>query len=182
MKHSAKAAAKMARKQARLARRRAAGAPGPTVTPSSGQREAVNPEDVATSGGDPGAVSPAHAVLGERYGQVNSGNAAATLRRHGVDPGETAAAGRRRLAQLPYALVLTGTVLGLALMWIAGQAVKSGTLVIAGALLAGAVARLALPDSKAGLLRSRRRLVDVAALTALGIGLLVAGLVVQVPG
>jgi hypothetical protein len=51
-------------------------------------------------------------------------------------------------------------------------------LVIAGALLAGSLTRLVLPDGRVGLLGSRRRLADVAALTALGVGLLIAGLIV----
>jgi Protein of unknown function (DUF3017) len=78
--------------------------------------------------------------------------------------------------------VLVGIAAGLVLMEVAKDAVRGGTFVIAGALLAGSVTRLALPDSRAGLLRSRRRLVDVAVFGALGVGLLVAGLVVQVPG
>jgi hypothetical protein len=57
-----------------------------------------------------------------------------------------------------------------------GQAARGGTLEIAGVLLAAAVARLMLPDRRAGMLRSRRRLADVAAFAVLGIGLLVAGL------
>jgi hypothetical protein len=48
---------------------------------------------------------------------------------------------------------------------------------VAGILLAAAVARLALPERRAGMLVSRRRLVDVAMLAALGAGLLAAGLV-----
>jgi hypothetical protein len=44
------------------------------------------------------------------------------------------------------------------------------------------VARLVLPESKAGMLSSRRRLVDAAVLATLGVGLLVAGLIVKVPG
>ena len=86
------------------------------------------------------------------------------------------------LAQLPYAAVLAGTVLGLVLMLVGRHGVRSGTLVIAGALLAGSLARLVLPEGRAGLLGSRRRLVDVALLTALGAGLLTAGLIVQLPG
>jgi hypothetical protein len=54
-------------------------------------------------------------------------------------------------------------------------------LVIAGTLLAGSLARLVLPQGKAGMLGSRRRLVDVAALSALGVGLLIAGLILKVP-
>jgi hypothetical protein len=79
-------------------------------------------------------------------------------------------------------MVLAGVAAGLLLMLVAKNAVRSGTLVIAGALLAGSLVRLVLPEGRAGLLGSRRRLVDVALLTALGAGLLVAGLVVQVPG
>ena len=89
---------------------------------------------------------------------------------------------RRLIYQLPYWVVLAGIAIGLATMRGTVQSVKGGTLVIAGALLAGAVARMALPDGRAGMLASRRRLVDVAALAALGVGLLIAGLVVKVPG
>jgi hypothetical protein len=92
------------------------------------------------------------------------------------------ALGHLRLSQLPYALVLAGVAAGLVLMQVASDAVRGGTFVIAGALLAGSAARLVLPESRAGLLGSRRRLVDVAVFGALGAGLLVAGLIVQVPG
>jgi hypothetical protein len=92
------------------------------------------------------------------------------------------AAAPRPAAQVPYWIVLAGVVVGLALMPGGGQQVRSGTLVVACALLAGSLARLVLPESKAGMLRSRRRLVDVAVLAVLGAGLLTAGLVVVVPG
>ena len=85
------------------------------------------------------------------------------------------------MAQLPYALMLTGTVIGLALMVGSSRAVRTGTLVIAGAALAGSLARLVLPDERAGLLRSRRRLVDVGLLAVLGVALLVAVLILQAP-
>lgn len=62
-----------------------------------------------------------------------------------------------------------------------GHGVRGGTLVIAGALLAGSVMRLALPEGWIGMLGSRRRLVDAAVLSVLGIGLLVAGLLVPLP-
>jgi len=84
--------------------------------------------------------------------------------------------GRRWLIQLPYCIVMAGLVAGLATARGGGQAVKGGTLVIAGALLAGSLIRLVLPDRRAGMLASRRRLADVAVLAALGAGLLVAGL------
>ena len=86
-------------------------------------------------------------------------------------------AGRSRLDQVPYIVVLCGIAAGLAWMHGDGGDVRGGTLVIAGVLLAAAVTRLGLPERRAGLLASRARLLDAAALTALGIGLLVAGLV-----
>ena len=88
--------------------------------------------------------------------------------------------GRAVTNQLPYWIVLIGIGIGLATMRGNMQSVKSGTLVIAGALLAGAIARVVLPEGRAGLLGSRRRLLDVAALTALGAGLLIAGLIAKV--
>lgn len=84
---------------------------------------------------------------------------------------------RSRLQQVPYWLALCGIALGL--LWIRGgeRDVRGGTLVIAGVLLAAAAARLGLPDKRAGMLGSRRRILDVAAFAVLGVGLLVAGLV-----
>jgi hypothetical protein len=101
----------------------------------------------------------------------------------GPDPGPGSAARRRGswLAQLPYAVVVIGVAAGL--LWMRGDQrdVRSGTLVMAGVLLAGAAARLGLPERRAGLLGSRRRLADAAAFAALGAGLLVAGLIFPVP-
>ena len=84
------------------------------------------------------------------------------------------------LNQLPYLVVLAGVVAGLATIRSGEQAVRGGTLVIAGALLAGSLIRLVLPAGRAGMLGSRRRLADVAALGALGIGLLIAGLLARI--
>ena len=92
----------------------------------------------------------------------------------------TQTSGRRWLRQIPYCVVLAGLVAGLVTIRGGGQAVKSGTLVIASALLAGALIRLVLPDGRAGMLASRRRLADVAVLAALGVGLLVAGVFARV--
>jgi hypothetical protein len=89
-----------------------------------------------------------------------------------------AAPGRRRWRyQVPYAVVICGLVL--ALVWIrrGGQDVRGGTLAVAGILLAAALVRLVLPEHRAGMLVSRRRLTDIAVLAAFGIGLLVVGLV-----
>lgn len=96
--------------------------------------------------------------------------------------GSAGATSRRWLTQLPYWLVAAGMVAGLATVRSGGQDVRGGTLVIAGALLAGSLTRLVLPEGRAGMLGSRRRLADVAALAALGVGLLIAGLLARVPG
>jgi hypothetical protein len=73
--------------------------------------------------------------------------------------------------------VICGVVLALVWMRQSGQNVRGGTLAVAGILLIAALARLALPERRAGMLVSRRRLADVAVLAAFGAGLLVAGLV-----
>jgi hypothetical protein len=90
-------------------------------------------------------------------------------------------AARPRLRQLPYLIVLCGAGLSLLSMRQGEQHVRSGTLELAGVLLVAAVARLLLPERRAGMLGSRRRLVDVAAFAALGLSLLVAGLVFPPP-
>jgi Protein of unknown function (DUF3017) len=107
--------------------------------------------------------------------------AARVAREHARQARAASAQGGTFWAQLPYALMITGLVIGLALMVGSSQSVRTGTLVIAGAVLAGSFTRLVLPDSRAGLLRARRRLVDVGLLAGLGTGLLVAGLILQVP-
>jgi Protein of unknown function (DUF3017) len=79
--------------------------------------------------------------------------------------------------QLPYAIVVCGLALALVRIQQSGRNVRGGTLAVAGVLLAAALVRLALPERRAGMLVSRARLADVAALAAFGVGLLVAGLV-----
>jgi len=96
--------------------------------------------------------------------------------------GSSARTHRWLAAQLPYGIVLAGVVAGLATIRNGDLAVRSGTLVMAGALLAGALARLVLPEGRVGMLSSRRRLVDAAALATIGVGLLIAGLIAKVPG
>jgi hypothetical protein len=87
-----------------------------------------------------------------------------------------------RSAQLPYVLVLAITIGALAWIWQGGiEHAKEGTLALAGAMFIGALARLVLPKPRAGMLASRRRLVDVVCLAALAVGLLVAGLVLPIP-
>ena len=98
------------------------------------------------------------------------------------DPAAGGQAEHQKAVQLPYAIVLAGVVAGLVLMQVAKDAVRGGTFVIAGALLAASLTRLVLPEGRPGMLGSRRRLVDVALLTVLGAGLLTAGLIAHVPG
>jgi hypothetical protein len=91
------------------------------------------------------------------------------------------AAGSRGSA-VPYLVVLAGCAAGLA--WVAqgGPAgVRRGTLALAGAMFAAALARLVLPESRAGMLASRKRLTDVVTLAVLAGGLLAAGLALAVP-
>jgi hypothetical protein len=78
---------------------------------------------------------------------------------------------------LPYLLVLSCAVAGLAWIWVGGaHAAKGGTLALAGAMFVGALARLVLPESRIGMLASRKRFIDVVTMAALGAGLLAAGL------
>jgi Protein of unknown function (DUF3017) len=123
-----------------------------------------------------GARPPGSQPAGEPAGSPADG------RNAGPAAGRPAASAGGRLAELlPYLIVACGTVLSLLIMRQGQQDVRGGTLVLAGVLLAAAAARLALPDRRAGMLASRRRLSDVAAFAALGIGLLVAALLFPVP-
>ncbi|HLX47445.1 MAG TPA: DUF3017 domain-containing protein [Streptosporangiaceae bacterium] len=92
-------------------------------------------------------------------------------------PEVTGRAGGMRLASLPYAFALAGLVGGLIWMWLAPKHVEPGTVAVAGALLVAALERLVLPERWAGMLLTRRRLPDVMALAALGVGILAVALV-----
>jgi hypothetical protein len=100
-------------------------------------------------------------------------------RRAGRQAVQASEGGGIRFADLPYLIVLACTAASLAIIRLGAQYVRSGTLVFAGVLLAAAAARLALPDRRAGMLSSRRKLVDVAIFAVLGGGLLLAGLVIH---
>ena len=83
---------------------------------------------------------------------------------------------------LPYVFVVAGVAAVCAWLWVGGEhAARSGTLALAGVMFAAALARLALPESRAGLLASRKRRTDVVTLAAFATGLLAAGLVLPVP-
>jgi hypothetical protein len=89
---------------------------------------------------------------------------------------------RERGGWLPYLLIVAGVVAVCAWLWAGGEhAAKGGTLALAGLMFAAAVSRLVLPESRAGLLASRKRRTDVVTLAALATGLLAAGLLLPVP-
>jgi hypothetical protein len=94
----------------------------------------------------------------------------------------TGPAPRWSRAWLAYLAVL-GCVAAVALwLWAGGaHAAKGGTLALAGAMTVAALARLALPEGRAGLLASRRRATDVVTLAALAAGLLAAGILLPGP-
>ena len=93
-----------------------------------------------------------------------------------------AAAGRAPADGSRTWLVLAGVAAVCGWLWVGGgHAAKGGTLALAGVMFAAALARLALPESRAGLLASRKRRTDVVTLAALATGLLVAGLLLPVP-
>jgi Protein of unknown function (DUF3017) len=91
--------------------------------------------------------------------------------------GVTGPVPRGSRAWLPY-LAILGCVAAVALwLWAGGtHAAKGGTLALAGAMAVAALVRLALPESRAGLLASRKRVTDVVTLGALAAGLLAAGI------
>ena len=120
------------------------------------------------------APGPAHAQLGRREGGRRRAGRARPSEVQG-QPSTT------RWQQLPYWLTVAGAVAALLIIKLGTHLLKSGTLVLAGVLLIAAIARLVLPDRRAGMLATRRRLLDVAVFAVFGIGLLVAGLGVQAP-
>jgi hypothetical protein len=82
------------------------------------------------------------------------------------------------VAVIPYLAVLVCAVAGVYVAWRQGSAGGGQGAVVGGvALLAGALLRLALPARLVGLLGTRKRVTDVLTLTALGVGLIIAGLV-----
>ncbi|MHB1595416.1 MAG: DUF3017 domain-containing protein [Streptosporangiaceae bacterium] len=83
--------------------------------------------------------------------------------------------------QIPYALALAGVAGGLVAIRQSTPHLRSGTLVLAGALLFAALARMVLPDRRAGMLSSRRRWLDTVIFAVFGAGLLVVALVVLPP-
>ena len=89
--------------------------------------------------------------------------------------------GTARLANLPYAFVLIAILAGLGWTSLGPRHVVPGMLAVASAVLVAAVLRLVLPDRRAGLLLSRRRVFDVLVMAALGASILAVVLVLPAP-
>lgn len=79
------------------------------------------------------------------------------------------AAKRNPFAQWPIVLVLTGVAI--AMVMIALDYFRRGSIVLSASVLLAAFLRLLLPEDDAGLLVVRSRRVDVVTLLVLGIGL-----------
>jgi hypothetical protein len=76
---------------------------------------------------------------------------------------------RSWLAQWPITLVLIGV--GIAMVLIAMDNFRRGSIVLSASVLLAAFLRLLLPDADAGMLVVRSRKVDVLTLAAMGVGL-----------
>jgi hypothetical protein len=81
------------------------------------------------------------------------------------------------VAVIPYLVVLVCVLGGLYIAWRQGAEGGRGAVVGGVALLVAALVRLVLPARLVGLLGTRKRVTDVLTLAALGVGLIVAGLV-----
>ena len=77
-----------------------------------------------------------------------------------------------KLAWLPYLIVLAGAATGMLIAWQGSEYVGRGAGLIGASLLAGALARLILPERYAGLLASRRKASDVLGFAVFGAAVL----------
>jgi hypothetical protein len=83
----------------------------------------------------------------------------------------------RTLGGAVYLAVLAVTFLGLAMILL--EYWRTGLTVIGGAMLCGALARLVLRDADAGMLRLRRKAVDVTTMAVLGGALIALAAVIR---
>lgn len=126
----------------------------------------------------PAAVEPAPAPPAGAGPQFPGGG----LQPHQTREPGGAAAGRRRHSaprerHVAYFVIICALAATVLWMWQSGQIARGGTLALAGIVLAAALARLTLPERRAGMLVTRSRVADVMILTALGAGILGAALV-----
>ena len=85
------------------------------------------------------------------------------------------------LAQFCYTVAIVAALAALVGLWLMHRELRSDMVVMAAGVLAATVARLVLPDRMAGMLVSRRRVVDVLILASLGASLMVVALVLPSP-
>jgi hypothetical protein len=83
----------------------------------------------------------------------------------------------RWVRQVPYACVLGGVTVGLAV--VATGHFKKGSVLMGAAVLFGALARLVLPEGQIGLLATRRRVVDVLILVAFAVAITAVATAIQ---
>jgi DUF3017 family protein len=83
----------------------------------------------------------------------------------------------RWVRQAPYACVLSGVALGLIV--VATGHYRKGSLLVAAAVLFGALARLVLPAGQVGLLATRRRAIDVLIMAGLAIAISAVAYTIQ---
>jgi len=150
--------------------------PAAQVPPAAPAVPAATASLAATDPAVSPAPAPAPAAPPAAHGRRG------TARQNASRPARATPARARWWIQLPYWISLALLLAGLAWIWYGGsQRVRAGTLTMAVAMFIAAFARLVLPQTRGALLVSRRRLVDVVALAALAVGLLVAGLVLPGP-
>jgi DUF3017 family protein len=103
----------------------------------------------------------------------------AQIRRQRRTTSRTSGGAPRWFGQLPYLFVLAGVAAGLTL--VAMEHPKRGSVLVAAAVLFGALARLVLPESQVGLLATRKRWIDVLTLVVFAVGIAVTAYVVPPP-
>jgi hypothetical protein len=87
----------------------------------------------------------------------------------------------RRVVASEWPLVSVLVVCSAGVLVVVSEHFRRGTVLFAGGLVLAAGLRALLPTESAGLLVVRGRLIDVMTLTALGLGVLLAALVVPPP-
>jgi hypothetical protein len=80
-----------------------------------------------------------------------------------------------------YPALLAWVAIAMGLVWYSPRDVRWGAALAGAGMLIAALGRLGLPASAAGMLATRQRYLDVAALAVLGLGTLVVGLLVPPP-
>jgi len=78
---------------------------------------------------------------------------------------------------LPYLIIMAGVAVGLFVFAQGSSYASRGAEVTGGTLLLAALARLVLPQRRAGLLASRSKVIDVLSFAVLGGGVLALGLI-----